>query len=217
MIWGEDSSGNFALFNAANTKQAAFDSAGGLVIFGRAQPSSATVYFSSDSGGDAVLNAPTGQKVFLAINAAATFGLAANAVTQLFGINSAGLGIPGIYASSVQSKSNAAPTTVSYTPPATAGTYRANVYVEITTATAITLKLKITYTSASGAATTDVVELTQEGSNSLVNAPANTADRFWGVQPINIDNSAGAIALADNAGTYTTCAYRLAYWLEQVI
>lgn len=125
---------------------------------------------------------------------------------------------PLVVKTSVQSPSNAAPTTVSYTPPATAGTYRLSAFLDVTTATTITFKTKLTYTDPAGSATTDRPGWYLENSGVVTQPTANTADRFTTIPYIfGIDNSGAAISLADDAGTYTTCAYRLNTVLERLI
>jgi hypothetical protein len=133
------------------------------------------------------------------------------------GVNTAGLGIPAIYAASTQTgKINAAPTTVTYGPPSTAGIYRASGYVEVTTATSIALKLKLLYGSPGGTdPVTDSIVFTNQGSTTLLTSLVGNG-RYYFSHQFGIDASGTNIQLEDNAGTYTTCVYNLNYILEQL-
>jgi hypothetical protein len=143
----------------------------------------------------------------------------AGVLSKYNNINTAGQGIAVIRAVSVQNQTNLAPTTLSYTPPAAAGTYRITSYLNASTATTLTFKNILGYTDAAGTAQTDIPVWERQNSATMLVAPtANTADRFIQVPYIfSIDNSATAITLGDNTGTYTTCVYRYTIVLEQLI
>jgi hypothetical protein len=149
-----------------------------------------------------------------------TVGLAIDSSCKLQtynAITTAGLGVPAIYKTSSQlANTNAAPTSVAYTPPSTPGTYRASGYIEVTTGTTISLKLKLTYGSPGGTdPVTDGIDFQQQGSITFLTAIVTTG-RYFFTMPFAIDNSGTAITLADNSGTYTTCVYNLVYTLEQL-
>lgn len=156
---------------------------------------------------------------------AATFGISTTGfyhlkpVVYYNGVSTVGAGVPPIYAAGAQTLyTNAAPTTVSYTPPATAGVYRISAYLNILTGGTQTFKIKITYKDPGGNAVTDIPDFEQQNSVTLLagSPGANATGRFWFVAVIAIDNSATAITVADNAGTYTAGTY---YWtpvLEQL-
>jgi hypothetical protein len=151
--------------------------------------------------------------------------------SQQFTINSTGLptksnnvalvgqGFPLIVAASVQNQTNLAPTTVSFTPPATAGTYRVSSWLDLSTATTVTFKNILGYTDAAGTAQTDKVIWEQQNSATmLVDPTANTTGRFVQLPYLfSVDNSGTAITLGDNTGTYTTCVYRYTVILEQLV
>ena len=130
-------------------------------------------------------------------------------------INTVGTGTPPIYGGgTTQHKTNAAPTSVTYTPPSAAGAYVLTVGATIKTATSLALKLKLTYTGADGAAKSDTPGWlistggTVNGGTGITTAV--DASMSW---LFNVDNSGGVITLADNSGTYTTCEY----WLTPII
>lgn len=82
----------------------------------------------------------------------------------------------------------------------------------------MTWKIKVTYKDPGGNAVTDIPDFEQQNSATLlVGSPgANATGRFSFVWTIAIDNSATAITIQDNAGTYTAGTY---YWtpiLEQL-
>lgn len=135
------------------------------------------------------------------------------------GIVSAGNGVPSIYASGALTlNTNVPPTTLTYTPPAAAGVYRLSGYLDILTATTLTFKVLISYTDPGGNARTDIPVFTQQNSATLlVGGPAaNSTGRFSFSYVFAVNNSATAITLADNGGTYTSGTY---YWtpnLEQL-
>ena len=140
--------------------------------------------------------------------------------TTYNGLPTAGLGVPAIYVSNDQSKTNAAFTTVSYTPPSTAGHYRMSAELTVTTGTTLTFKAAITFKDENGSATTltGVGWRRDTGLNTVLSDPtANTTGKYFMV-PIDfdIDNSGTAITFQDNTGTYTTCAYKLHVKLEQM-
>lgn len=142
-----------------------------------------------------------------------------NALAKSNGITLVGQGFPLIVAQTSQSKSNAAPTALSYTPPAVAGTYRASWYLDITTGTTLTFIAKLTYTDPAGSARSANIELLTEGGTSVVagGPAANSTGQFSGVETFAIDNSATAITVVDNSGTYTTGAYRWVVVIEQLV
>jgi hypothetical protein len=128
-------------------------------------------------------------------------------------------GFGAIFAAGAQSlNTNVAPTTLSYTPPATAGVYRISGYLDILTGGTMTVQLKITYKDPGGNARTDIPVLTQQNSATLLagSPGANVTGRFWFVAIIAVDNSATAITVADNAGTYTAGTYYFTPIIEQL-
>lgn len=114
---------------------------------------------------------------------------------------------------------NVAPTTLSFTPPPTAGVYRLSALLDALTAGTMTFKVKITYTDPGGNARTDIPAFYLQNTTAIVAGgnSANTAGRYvMFPHTIAIDNSATAITIADNSGTYTAGTY---YWtpvLEQL-
>jgi predicted aconitase with swiveling domain len=138
-------------------------------------------------------------------------------ISYYVNLPTAGIGVSAVYKSSTQNAvTNAAPTTVSYTPPATAGHYRISGWVEVTTGTTIALKLMATYQTAGGNAVTDGVVFQQQGSITLLTAIVAAGRYYFELPLISVDNSATAITIADNSGTYTACVYNLAVDFEQL-
>lgn len=137
---------------------------------------------------------------------------------EVSGVATDGLGAAlTVKAPAIQNKSNAAPTTVSYTPAAAASAYRVTLWLDVTTGTTITFKILVNYTDPAGTAQTDApVWFRQNSATALVNPTANTADRFYAIMPLATDNSATAITVTDNSGTYTTCAYRFQVVIERL-
>lgn len=138
--------------------------------------------------------------------------------TTYAGIATAGLGVPGIFAVGAQTLyTNSAPTTLSYTPPATAGVYRIGGTLNILTGGTMTFKIKITYQDAGGNAHSGDIPLfaLQNSATLLAGSPgANTTGRYTMLPfEIAIDNSATAITVADNSGTYTAGTY---YWVPHI-
>jgi len=115
---------------------------------------------------------------------------------------------------------NAAPTTLSYTPPATAGSYLLGGALNILTGGTLTWKIKMTYQDAGGVAhTTDLPVFQQQGSTTLLaGSPGANVTGRYSMLPfqIDIDNSATAITLADNTGTYTAGTYYWTPWIAQL-
>lgn len=183
------------------------DAAGNTTIFSK----TGLPYLEVGSDGTFTVSNQFGSKLVFS-GATATF-------TKVNGNNVVGQGTPIIVATSVQNQTNAAPTTVSFTPPAAAGTYRISSFLDISTGTTITFKNILGYTDANGSAQTDIPVWQRQNSATMLAAPtANTADRFVQLgYPFSIDNSATAITLGDNTGTYTTCVYRYTVLLEQLI
>lgn len=183
----QDSLGNIAFYDSTGTKQLSVDKTSGQII----------IY-----NGNLRHQGTGGFSVFNNIN---TVG---------------GVGVPPIYAAGAQTLyTNVAPTTLSYTPPATAGVYRLTGYLNALTAGTMTFKVKITYKDAGGNAVTDIPGFYLQNSTAIVAGgnSANTAGRYTMLSyPFSIDNSATAITIQDNAGTYTAGTY---YWtpvLEQL-
>ena len=119
-------------------------------------------------------------------------------------------GTPIVVQAGRQNRTNQAPLTITYTPPAVAGCYRISLWLDVTTGTAISFKINLTYKDASGTGQTDYpIWALENSATMLVNPTSNTADRFYIIPyTFAIDNSATNIVIADNSGTYTTCAYR---------
>lgn len=113
------------------------------------------------------------------------------------------------------SVTNAAPTTVSFTPPAEAGIYRISGYLNVTTGTTIAAALKITYKDPQGNSRNDGVVFQKAGSATLLTSVVTTGQQTFH-ETIAIDNSGTAITVADNSGTYTTCVYDLAVVIERL-
>lgn len=137
-------------------------------------------------------------------------------VTTYGGNTTSGQGLLPAVATSTQSKTNLAPASFSYTPPPVNGTYLLLIYLNISTATTITFHQKVTYKDQGGVTQNDSLVFTLEGSTSLTVGP-NTADRYVCYYPLDTNNSATAITVADNAGTYTTCVYALRMALVRLI
>lgn len=123
---------------------------------------------------------------------------------------------PKLATNSQQTGNTGAPTTVSVTPPSSPSLYLILAYAEVTTATSIALKLKVTYNAPSGNSRADALIWDVEGSTTLV-ASVTTADRANTSWFILTDNSGTAFTIADNAGTYTTCAYNLGITVLQLV
>ncbi len=139
---------------------------------------------------------------------------------QSYGVNLAGYGFPHIYAAGAQTLyTNAAPTTMTYTPPLFAGVYRLNGYLNALTAGTMTFKAKITYTDAGGTPRTDIPAFYRQNTAAVIagGMTANTADRYTMIPyTFSVDASGGAIAIQDNAGTYTAGTYYWTPFLEQI-
>lgn len=125
---------------------------------------------------------------------------------------------PIIVLTTSQLRTNQAPAAFSFTPPASAGTYRVSFYLDITVGTTLTFIAKLTYTDPAGSARSANVQLVLEGGTAvLAGGPAaNSTGQFTGEQSFGIDNSATAITVVDNSGTYTTGTYRWIVVLEQL-
>jgi hypothetical protein len=125
-------------------------------------------------------------------------------------------GVPVVYKTGgPQHNTNAAPASVTYTPPATAGMYRLFIGLLVKTGTTISLTIKVTYTGADGTGKTDVLVFQKENSTTLLTAVV-AADRYVADHVFLVDNSGGAITIADNSGTYTTCEYYYQPTIEQM-
>lgn len=138
-------------------------------------------------------------------------------VISVNGVTTVGMGVSSIVKTSTQNAiTNVAPTAISYTPAAAASLYRVQGWVEVTTGTTISLKLNITYKTASGATGTDGAVFTLQGSTTLLTAIVTTGRYYFQSPLISIDNSATNITVVDNAGTYTTCVYNYAVAIERL-
>jgi hypothetical protein len=108
---------------------------------------------------------------------------------------------------------NAAPTTLSYTPAPVVGVYRATGCLDALTAGTMTFKIKITYTEPGGNARTDIPLFYRQNTAAVIagGMTANTADRYIMINhTFQTDASATAITIADNSGTYSAGTY---YWI----
>lgn len=169
------------------------------------------------SNGNTILNTPTGTSNRLLVNGTFGFGFSAGSIDHFAGIATAGLGAAAVYASGAQTLyTNSAPTTLSYTPPATAGVYAVLASLDILTGGTQTFQIKITYHDPGGNSRTDIPVFTQQNSTTLLagSPGANATGRFSFLWVFAIDNSATAITVADNAGTYTAGTY---YWNPQLL
>ena len=214
-----DASSNVGIYNSSGTEVAYFDGNGNLVILGSTVPAGTLSYYGSGSSSSMRVNAPSGGSVLMQIAGNSNYQFLATGVARFANIASAGLGVPAIYAAGAQTLyTNVAPTTLSYTPPATAGIYRVSAYLNIITGTTLTFKIKITYTDPGGNAVTDVPDFEQQNSTTLLagGPTANTTGRFSFSWPIAINNGAAAITVADNTGTYTTGTYYWTPFVEQI-
>lgn len=176
-------------------------------------PGSAFFGFNTDNS----LNfQPTADPTPSAGNAGSIWNSSTNAGIFKYCNSSAVFNIVATRATSQQtSVTNAAPTTVSFTPPAQAGIYRISGYLNVTTGTTIAAALKVTYKDPEGNARNDGVVFQKAGSATLLTSVVTTGQQTFH-ETIAIDNSGTAITVADNAGTYTTCVYDLAVVIERL-
>lgn len=176
-------------------------------------------YIYQDATNNMVFAAGNSSKNFKWFNTTntllASMGTSSGQFNNYGKITTAGVGLAAIYKTDIESQTNTAPTGFSYTPPATAGTYRVSGFIEVTTGTTLALKLKVTYKTPSAASGSDEMVFVLQNSTTLLTSIITTG-RYYFSQIIGIDNSATAIALSDNAGTYTTCVYSINAVLEQL-
>lgn len=228
-ILKQDSSGNPGFFDSSGTELCYLDLGQGVWTW---LVNKAVTTFTKDWIGNETtaiaIAAKTGHTInlgvngsdMLIINQAGTIGVGFPKMMTVYNnIFTAGIGIPPIYAAGAQTLyTNAAPTTLTYTPPSTAGVYRLSGGLNILTGGTLTFKVKVTYKDPGGNAITDIPVFTQQNSATLLagGPTANTTGRFFFSMIFPIDNSATAITIADNVGTYTAGTY---YWtpiLEQL-
>jgi len=219
----DDGSGDLGIYKGA-TNIATIEDNGNLVILTSAGVENSTPNTNAVIYGDA-----SGVAIITAGNAVDALYLYDGSIL-LFKVNVAGkirtynslptqgIGVPAVYASSIQNLSNSAPAQITYTPPATIGTYRMSYWLDITTATSILFTVNLVYTDTNGTPRSFAPLMFPEGGATGVNGgPAgNTAGRWYGSQMFGIDNSGNAISIQDNSGSYINCAYRWHVTLEQL-
>lgn len=222
----DDASDNLGIYNAPSggTEIVYIDSIGNVVLLegnafqGKDGSGAARTLASLNSNQIQIGDTSRGADIF---NVMFYFGstnkttLSTAGILSKYGnITTAGLGAPAIYKAGAQTLyTNAAPTSLSYTPPATAGRYRLSASLNILTGGTLTFKVKITYTDAGGNARTPIPVFVADNSTSLVagGPAANSTGRLSMVPwEFDIDNSGTAITIQDNAGTYTAGTY---YWI----
>lgn len=136
-------------------------------------------------------------------------------VTAYSNRGTAGAGLAAIFASFTTVGVAALQSNIiNYTPPATAGTYRVSVFVNVRTAAAVNMTVTVTYKDGAGVARSETMPLNQQGTATTVINMNNTAARFTGQYIFQIDNSATAITVSTTGTTMTL--YDLAVVLEQL-
>lgn len=222
-----DGSGNIGIFNSSATEIAYFDSNGHLIFLGTAAVVTTSSMIGNDASNNIHVNAASNKTVSLDLGGTPVLytdssgNLESLRIFTLYNnLNTAGLGLSAIYKTGAQTLyTNSAPTTLTYTPPAAAGSYRLGGTLDILTGATQTFKVKMTYTDAGGNARTDIPVFQQQNSATLLaGGPAANATGQFSMLPyyIDVDNSGTAITIQDNAGTYTAGTY---YWtpiLEQL-
>lgn len=130
--------------------------------------------------------------------------------------NSVGIGLPSILASySAVGKAALVANAINFTPPATAGTYRLFVQVNVHTAAAVDMNVTLTYKDAGGNAQSYVLPLNISGAVTVYISTNNVTGVFFGELIFQINNSQTAITVSTTGTTMTL--YDLAVVLEQLV
>lgn len=137
-------------------------------------------------------------------------------ITTYNNISTSGSGIVPVYKTySTAGLSALVSNAINYTPPASAGTYRISVMVNVHTAAAVNMAVTVAFKDAGGNSQSNVMVLSLQGSTTIVNNMNNTSGIFTGDYIFSIDNSQTAITLSTTGTTMT--AYDMAASLEQLI
>jgi hypothetical protein len=139
-------------------------------------------------------------------------------ITSYNSINTAGQGIVPIYATATTtSTSTSQSNLISYTPPATAGTYRVSATIATTSGTnSGTTTVTITFHDAAGTTITMLPPFMQSASATLLTATTGVSKSFSMLPyTFTIDNSATAITVSTTVSG-TVAAY-ISTTLEQLI
>lgn len=224
---GADANAGNIVINVPTTKEVQYfvngvktsyiDTNGYYVSLINANPPNVAAAYGGDSTNAIIGSSGTVRFQIPAGTASYTFGAAA--VTRLFNIATAGLGIPAIYASySTTGNTDAVANAINYTPPATAGRYCITAYVNVRVwTTPASFTVAFSYTDALGNARTDTMAVAN-GAGTVPAAGAITAVNRWYGQTscFQVDNSATAITLS-TTGTFTgSPTYDMAAFLAQV-
>lgn len=153
-----------------------------------------------------------------AINLTTMLALGTSGVTVFKGINTSALGLAPIYGSTSQkSETGADANVLTYTPPATAGTYRVRIAISVSAASAATLGVTATWKDSNGHAQAPTnLALTKGGTAApalTFSAAAN--DVYYTDFQIEVDNSATAIVVKTTF-TGTSIAYKISASIEQI-
>ena len=215
-----DSNSNVGLFNASGTEFLALITGGGT--------DTTRASMRTDASNNLIINAKASQTIYLGndtpnavdFNGSKAVVNTAGIFTRYNNVATAGLGVPAIYASYTSASLTAAVTNaVNYTPPATAGTYRLSIIVDVSTATTHSFTANLAYKNAAGTAITEscdfILQTLATGTVTKDVAAANGVKRYVANEVFAIDNSATAITLS-TVGTFTTVTYRMAAILEQL-
>jgi hypothetical protein len=162
---------------------------GALSITGTATYTTANPTFFSATGSGAVVLATAPTLSALAVT---------NTITSYNGSSTAGNGVAAILAATSQKSETAADASVlSFTPPATAGSYRVRFVMSVSAANAATLGWTITYTDSNGNAQTPTnLALNQTGSApAALTFTTSAAGNYYGAVDIDVNNSATPIVV----------------------
>ena len=170
---------------------------------------------------DFIVNAPFTTQTVILFNDGTTVytGLGPTGRFDYYGsIATAGVGVSPIYAATTQkAETGADAALLSYTPPATKGTYRIRFSADVSAANTATFGWTVTYKDSNGhaQAPTNVAMaiLGTAGHSLTVTAAAN--GHYSGNLEIDIDNSATAIVVKTTFSG-TSIAYNASAWIEQI-
>jgi hypothetical protein len=164
---------------------------------------------------DTLAQTISGAKTF---SAAILFTSASPSISRYNNIVTAGVGVVPIFGSTLQKAETgtADANVLTYTPPATAGSYRINVSADVSSATSGVIGFTLSYTDSNGNALTNVaISIFQTAAA----APALTfttsvVSRYYGTVVININNAAAGIIVKWVGGG--TTAAKVSALIEQV-
>lgn len=140
-----------------------------------------------------------------------------NSIRAYSGINTAGWGVPAIYASGRSTAQTGAVASIAtYTVGAADGSFEVTAELEVTTSTTFSIQVQVSYTDPTNAAATLILGLYQNTGTALLTVTNTQGAGNYAGRMARIRCKAGTAITVATIGTFTTVTYNVEAMIAQV-